>query len=173
MASLQGLYDIVLIVGSDGTLAADVRPLVRLNVSVILEDGNRREQGYAGGGGRGPDATHHLGRRLHRVGLLLEHGVRFADHVPQHAEQGRIPRGGQMRGMLVFGIGHVLVFGLAASLGMISGGIFVVIKGPDRGEAVRLTGEQTSLSGIYQTWEEEDGDQKDSVVGILGMRVGF
>ena len=37
---------------SDGTLAADVRPLVRLNVSVIVEQDGRREQGYAGGGGR-------------------------------------------------------------------------------------------------------------------------
>jgi TldD protein len=53
IASLQGLYDVVLVVASDGTLAADVRPLVRLNVSVILEDGGRREQGYAGAGGRG------------------------------------------------------------------------------------------------------------------------
>jgi TldD protein len=53
IASLVGLQDIVLVVASDGTLAADVRPLVRLNVSVILEDGSRREQGFAGGGGRG------------------------------------------------------------------------------------------------------------------------
>jgi TldD protein len=53
IASLVGLQDIVLVVASDGTLAADVRPLVRLNVSVILEDGSRREQGFSGGGGRG------------------------------------------------------------------------------------------------------------------------
>jgi TldD protein len=38
--------------GSDGTLAADVRPLVRLNLSIILEQDGRREQGYAGAGGR-------------------------------------------------------------------------------------------------------------------------
>jgi TldD protein len=53
VASLAAVYEAVLIIASDGTLAADVRPLVRLNVSVILEDGSRREQGYAGGGGRG------------------------------------------------------------------------------------------------------------------------
>jgi len=53
VASLMGLYEAVLVVASDGTLAADIRPLVRLNVSVILEDGSRREQGYSGGGGRG------------------------------------------------------------------------------------------------------------------------
>src|SRR5512138_3793780 len=53
IASIAGVYDVVLVRASDGTLAADVRPLVRLNVSVIMEDGGRREQGYAGGGGRG------------------------------------------------------------------------------------------------------------------------
>jgi TldD protein len=53
VASLAGVYEIVLVQASDGTLAADVRPLVRLNVSVIMESGGRREQGYAGGGGRG------------------------------------------------------------------------------------------------------------------------
>ena len=53
IASLAGVYEIVLVQGSDGTLAADVRPLVRLNVAVILEQDGRREQGYAGAGGRG------------------------------------------------------------------------------------------------------------------------
>jgi TldD protein len=51
MASLSASYDIVLVMASDGTLAGDVRPLVRLNVSVIIEQDGRREQGYAGGGG--------------------------------------------------------------------------------------------------------------------------
>ncbi len=50
--SLSSVQDLVLVAGSDGTLAADVRPLVRLNVSVILEQDGRREQGYAGGGAR-------------------------------------------------------------------------------------------------------------------------
>jgi TldD protein len=53
LASLAGVYELVLVQASDGTLAADVRPLVRLNVSVILEQGGRRESGYAGAGGRG------------------------------------------------------------------------------------------------------------------------
>ncbi len=53
MASLAGVYEVILVQGSDGTLAGDVRPLVRLNVSVILEKDGRREQGYAGAGGRG------------------------------------------------------------------------------------------------------------------------
>ncbi len=53
VASLAGVYEVILVQGSDGTLAADVRPLVRFNVSVIMEHDGRREQGYAGGGGRG------------------------------------------------------------------------------------------------------------------------
>lgn len=50
--SLGGEYETVLVMGSDGTLAADIRPLVRLNVSLIVEQNGKRESGYAGGGGR-------------------------------------------------------------------------------------------------------------------------
>lgn len=50
--SLASSQDLILIAASDGTLAADIRPLIRLNVSVILEQDGRREQGYAGGGAR-------------------------------------------------------------------------------------------------------------------------
>jgi len=52
MVGLGGVNTVVLVAGSDGTYSADVRPLVRLNVSVIVEQGGRREQGSAGGGGR-------------------------------------------------------------------------------------------------------------------------
>jgi TldD protein len=52
MASLAGEYEVVLIARSDGVLAADVRPLVRLSLQVIVEHDGRREQGSAGGGGR-------------------------------------------------------------------------------------------------------------------------
>jgi TldD protein len=52
MVSLSGGVDTVLIARSDGILAADVRPLVRINVQVIVEQNGRRESGYAGGGGR-------------------------------------------------------------------------------------------------------------------------
>ncbi len=50
--SLAGVLDTVMVARSDGVLAADVRPLVRLNVQVIVEQEGRRESGYAGGGGR-------------------------------------------------------------------------------------------------------------------------
>lgn len=52
MASLTAVHEVILIATSEGELAADVRPLVRFNVSVIVEQNGRREQGYAGAGGR-------------------------------------------------------------------------------------------------------------------------
>jgi len=52
MASLASEYDVVLVARADGTLAADVRPLVRLSLTVIAEQGGRRESGSSGGGGR-------------------------------------------------------------------------------------------------------------------------
>ncbi len=52
IVSLAATLDTVLIAQSDGTLAADVRPLVRLNVQVVAEQGGRREVGSHGGGGR-------------------------------------------------------------------------------------------------------------------------
>lgn len=52
IVSLIGVNDVMLVAASDGTMAADVRPLVRLNVSVVVEDNGRREVGYTGGGAR-------------------------------------------------------------------------------------------------------------------------
>ena len=52
MAGLAMEYDVVLVARADGTLAADVRPLVRLSVTVIAEQKGRREVGSSGGGGR-------------------------------------------------------------------------------------------------------------------------
>lgn len=52
IVSLGGVHEVILIVASDGTFSADVRPLVRMNISVIAEDKGRREQGSCGGGGR-------------------------------------------------------------------------------------------------------------------------
>ena len=52
MANLAAEYDVVLVARADGTLAADVRPLVRLNCTVIVEANGRREIGSMGGGGR-------------------------------------------------------------------------------------------------------------------------
>jgi len=52
MAGLGAEYDVVLVAGSDGRMAADVRPLVRLSLTVIAEHAGRREMGHGGGGGR-------------------------------------------------------------------------------------------------------------------------
>jgi TldD protein len=52
MAGLASEYDVVLVARADGTLAADVRPLIRLSVTVIAEQKGRREVGSSGGGGR-------------------------------------------------------------------------------------------------------------------------
>ncbi|MBI2769873.1 MAG: metalloprotease TldD [Burkholderiales bacterium] len=52
MAGLAAEYDVVMVARLDGTLAADVRPLVRLSVTVIAEQNGRREMGSGGGGGR-------------------------------------------------------------------------------------------------------------------------
>ncbi|AUN94710.1 metalloprotease TldD [Pseudazoarcus pumilus] len=52
MAHVAGSWEVVMVARSDGHMAADVRPLVRVSLSVIMEQGDRREQGSAGGGGR-------------------------------------------------------------------------------------------------------------------------
>ena len=52
MVSLSGGVDTVLVARSDGVLAGDVRPLVRMNIQVIVEQAGRRESGFAGFGGR-------------------------------------------------------------------------------------------------------------------------
>lgn len=52
MAGLASEYDVMMVARADGTLAADVRPLVRLSVTVIAEQKGRREVGSSGGGGR-------------------------------------------------------------------------------------------------------------------------
>jgi len=53
MAHIAGEYEVILVAGSDGRLAADVRPLVRVSLTVIVEgEGGKREQGSSGGGAR-------------------------------------------------------------------------------------------------------------------------
>ncbi|QJQ07519.1 metalloprotease TldD [Undibacterium piscinae] len=52
MAGLAGEYDVILVARSDGVMAADIRPLVRVSVTVIVEQNGRREMGSSGGGGR-------------------------------------------------------------------------------------------------------------------------
>ncbi|UXI69925.1 metalloprotease TldD [Tahibacter amnicola] len=65
IVSLAASLDTILIAAADGTLGADVRPLVRLNVQVIAEQNGRREQGTSGGGGRFDYAELLAGGRAH------------------------------------------------------------------------------------------------------------
>ncbi|WP_331828268.1 metalloprotease TldD [Candidatus Blochmannia sp. SNP] len=51
-ANLSGVYEQILVTATDGTLAADIRPLVRLSILVQVEQNGKREQGISGGGGR-------------------------------------------------------------------------------------------------------------------------
>lgn len=52
MASMAAEYEVVMVARSDGVMAGDVRPLVRVSLQVIAEHNGRREQGSSGGGGR-------------------------------------------------------------------------------------------------------------------------
>jgi len=52
IVSLIGVHDSILVADQDGQLSGDVRPLIRMNVTVIIEDTGRREQGSMGGGAR-------------------------------------------------------------------------------------------------------------------------
>jgi len=52
IVSLNSTYEEILVAASDGTLATDIRPLVRFSCSVLIEKNNKRERGTAGGGGR-------------------------------------------------------------------------------------------------------------------------
>jgi TldD protein len=80
IATLAGSFETVLVAAADGTLAADLRPLVRVNVSVIAEHNGRREQSSAGAGGRGPysqffsgDAPERLAKEaVRQVGVALQ-----------------------------------------------------------------------------------------------------
>ena len=75
IASLAGVHELILILASDGTFACDVRPLTRINLTVIVEANGRREQGFAGGGGR---ADYHRLCTVDYLANLVSEAVRQA-----------------------------------------------------------------------------------------------
>lgn len=78
-ASITGVYEQVLVAATDGTLAADVRPLVRFSVSVLVEEDGKRERGGSGGGGRfGYDYFLELVDGEARVDTFAREAVRMA-----------------------------------------------------------------------------------------------
>jgi TldD protein len=88
--SLSGSHEMILVLGSDGTLAADIRPLVRFNVRVIVDDKGRVEQGSAGGGGR-MGYTYFLDKGLSQS--MVKEAVRLAllNLEAGHAPAGSMP----------------------------------------------------------------------------------
>lgn len=86
MAGLGAEYDVVLVVGSDGRMAADIRPLVRLSLTVIVEQHGRREIGTAGGGGR-------TGFEYFTQEVLEEYVRRAVHEATVNLEAGEAPAG--------------------------------------------------------------------------------
>ena len=86
MATVGADYDVILVARSDGVLAADVRPLVRVSVNVIVEQDGKREQGHFGGGGR-HDLAYFTDERLAEY---AESGGRSGA-----GQFGRVPRAGR------------------------------------------------------------------------------
>ena len=86
IASLSGEYEAILIARSDGLIAADIRPLVRLSLNVIVEQDGRREQGMAGGGGR-------LDYGYFSPALLEEYAARAVDQALLNLRAREAPAG--------------------------------------------------------------------------------
>jgi TldD protein len=110
MVSLSGVHEIVLILNNRGRLAADVRPLVRLNVQVIVEDKGQRESGSAGGGGR-TDYSYFIegGRALDYAREAVRQALVNLDAVPAPAGTMPVVLGPGWPGVLLHeAIGHGL-----------------------------------------------------------------
>ena len=109
MASLSGEYDVIMVQRADGQRVADVRPLVRLGITVIVEQNGRREQGYAGGGGR-TDYRYFTDKVLQRYAREAVHqAVVNLDARPAPAGQMPVVLGSGWPGILLHeAIGHGL-----------------------------------------------------------------
>jgi len=110
MVSLAATHDVVLVAASDGTLAADVRPLVRINVAVIAEQNGRREQASSGGGGRGAYADFFDGDVPERhAAEAVRQALVLLDAVPAPAGSMPVVLGAGWPGILLHeAIGHGL-----------------------------------------------------------------
>ena len=76
MAHVAGSWEVIMVARSDGHMAADVRPMVRVSLTVIIEDKGRREQGSAGGGGRF-DYAYFSDQRLREYARAAVHQARI------------------------------------------------------------------------------------------------
>ena len=109
MAHIAGTWEVVMVARSDGHMAADVRPLVRVSVTVIMEDKGRREQGSAGGGGRF-DYAYFSDERLREYAQAAVHQARTnLDAAPAPAGTMSVVLGPGWPGILLHeAIGHGL-----------------------------------------------------------------
>ena len=109
MAGLASEYDVVLVARADGTLAADVRLLVRLSVTVIAEQGGRREVGSSGGGGRFGLAYFDDALIADYVGEAVRQALTNLDARPAPAGEMTVVRGAGWPGVLLHeAVGHGL-----------------------------------------------------------------
>ncbi|MGU9951802.1 MAG: metalloprotease TldD [Gammaproteobacteria bacterium WSBS_2016_MAG_OTU1] len=109
IAGITSAYDIVLILRSDGGLAADIRPMVRLSVSVIIHDKGKRESGNAGGGGR-TNLAYFDDKTISRiVGEAVEEAVEKLDAKPAPAGEMPVVLGPGWAGVILHeAVGHGL-----------------------------------------------------------------
>ena len=109
MAGLASEYDVVMVMRADGTLAADVRPLVRLSVTVIAEQKGRREVGSGGGGGRFGLAYFDDGQIAQYVDAAVTAALTNLDARPAPAGQMTVVLGSGWPGILLHeAVGHGL-----------------------------------------------------------------
>ncbi|WP_159996838.1 metalloprotease TldD [Roseomonas sp. 18066] len=110
MASLVGNWQAVRILRADGSGTADLRPLVRLNVSVVVEAHGRRESGTHGMGGRfGYDRIVAPGQWKAAVDEALRQAVLNLDSIPAPAGEMEVVLGPGWPGILLHeAIGHGL-----------------------------------------------------------------
>ncbi len=109
MASLAGEYEVILVARLDGRLAADVRPLVRVSLQVIVEQDGRREQGSAGGGGRFNYAHFSDDQLQEYAQLAVAQALTNLDAIPAPAGNMTVVLGAGWPGILLHeAIGHGL-----------------------------------------------------------------
>ena len=109
MANMVGAYDVVLVTRSDGVMAADVRPLVRISVSAIVEQNGRRETGSSGGGGRFDFAYFDDAKLKHFAHTAVDQAIVNLDSRPAPAGSQTVVLGPGWPGVLLHeAIGHGL-----------------------------------------------------------------
>ena len=109
MAGLTCEYDLIYLARLDGRHAADIRPLVRLSVSVIAKQGDRREQGSAGGGGRFDLAYFDEARLQEYVNHAVQQALTNLEARPAPAGAMKVVLGNGWPGVLLHeAVGHGL-----------------------------------------------------------------